>query len=571
MNHLDENKYPILNKYLNYLKKREDTIKFSETIPETQSKITLAKENKKEKEKIEDINDEEINGEDNYTLDKLNLFNSTLNLFKEKYSRLITRETAQKILIRDTELYKDSEYYKLIDQFIEFYNKLQIKDTNGNQITLAIDKNHLSDFVIDESNEIGKSYINIYKIFIRKQNEEINDLLLKKVISGVFSQNSTNKINIQQIKEDQIFNLNTNKDFSFTNIIFNYSYREIIDNQNYKSYNRYVINFDLIESKMTDLLLKNKKLLNEEINEFIYNNEAFNSEIDNLITYFYDNYDIMDITLDDKEIIYNIMKDNKGSFEKYNNYIRDFIIIIQYLDKIKKENKDIDISGDTTIYEVLNNLQDNISKDFLAIFENKKSLTVNKIINILDYFLKLIFNDIKEELKKYQDPNNDYQLEQKVIDKLNEYYESEPLISKEDLKNSIRLFMTLILFMEEDKENKIKNNYKNLINYLKIPDLWDKILYNEDKFVENLNELKGFKIPVNQIISFYNYLSENKEDNFCEEIENYIKNKPNINEDKNPPEPPIEDNPNVDNNNNSNSESHNASEDESNKYDQDDE
>ena len=567
LSHLDENKYPILNKYLHYLKNSEDTKKSSEITKEMQSKINLAKESKKEKEKEKT---EDINDEDNYTLDKLNLFNTTLNLFKEKYSHLITRETAQKILIRDTELYKDSEYFKLIDQFIEFYNKLQIKDSKGNQITLAIDKNHLSDFVVDESNEIGKSYINIYKIFIRKQNEEINDLLLKKVIAGVFSQNCTNKINIQQIKEDQIFILNTNNDFSFTNIIFNYSYREIIDNHNYRSYNRYVTNFDLIESKMTDLLLKNKKLLNEEINEFTYNNEAFNSEIDNLITFFCDNYNILDINLDDKEIIYNIMKDNKGSLEKYKNYIRDFIIIIQYLGKIKKENKDNNISGDTTIYKVLEDLNDNISKDFLALFENKKSLTVNKLTNILDYFLKLIFNDIKEELKKYQDANNDYQLEQKLIDKLNDYYEKEPLIDKDDLKNSIRLFMTLILFREEDKENKIKNNHRNLINYLKVPDLWDKILYNEDKFLENLDELKDFKIQVNQIIPLYNYLTENKEDNFCEEIENYIQNKSNINQDEKAPEPPIEDNQNEDSNKNSNAESQNNSDEESNKYDQED-
>ena len=60
---------------------------------------------------------------------------------------------------------------------------------------------------------------------------------------------------------------------SFTEIIFNSSYRKIIDEKlaNYKSYKEYEINFDMIEEIMTDYLLKNKKLLNDDIFEFILN------------------------------------------------------------------------------------------------------------------------------------------------------------------------------------------------------------------------------------------------------------------------------------------------------------
>ena len=57
-------------------------------------------------------------------------------------------------------------------------------------------------------------------------------------------------------------------------------------------YNQYVINFDSIEETMADLLLKNKKLLNEDIIiDFSYNNELLNNEVNNLITSFKQNYD----------------------------------------------------------------------------------------------------------------------------------------------------------------------------------------------------------------------------------------------------------------------------------------
>ena len=191
-----------------------------------------------------------------------------------------------------------------------------------------------------------------------------------------------------------------------------------------------------------------------------------------------------------------------------------------------------------------------------------------KITNILDYFLKLIFNDIKEELKKYQKANNNYQFEKQIITELNDYFEKEPLnskISKEALKNSIRLFISLVLFREEDKENKIKNNHKNIINYLNVPDLWDKKSYNDDKFVENLNKLKAIKIQVNQILSLYNYLTDNEEENFCEEIEDYILNESDINKEQKESEQDIEINQNEINNNNS--ENNDNSDDDNNIFD----
>ena len=75
---------------------------------------------------------------------------------------------------------------------------------------------------------------------------------------------------------------------------------------------------------------------------------------------------------------------------------------------------------------------------------------------------------------------------------------------------AIRLFTTLVLFLEkdkEDKEKKIKNNRNNLINYLKASDLWRDI-YDHPDFNKNLNELRDINVKISQIIPLYEVLGK---------------------------------------------------------------
>ena len=93
----DANKYPLLNKYINYKKDKK-------------------------------------NEDDKYSLSKFILFNKVLNLISEKYSHKITREYAENTLIKETEIYKNAENSKLIDKFIKFYNELKIDDSKKKEI-----------------------------------------------------------------------------------------------------------------------------------------------------------------------------------------------------------------------------------------------------------------------------------------------------------------------------------------------------------------------------------------------------------------------------------------------------
>ena len=148
-----------------------------------------------------------------------------------------------------------------------------------------------------------------------------------------------------------------------------------------------------------------------------------------------------------------------------------------------------------------------------------KNLNVSKITNLFDYFLKLIFKYVEGDIKKHQDKKKDvnYYLDDKNM-----------IIKKENLAKAIRIFITLVLFREKekDKDNKIRANKKNVVDYLKNKDLWDSKLYNNSqKFEENLSKLKELNIKIKGILFFYNYLLDNEDEGFEDEIVNYINNR----------------------------------------------
>ena len=395
-------------------------------------------------------------------------------------------------------------------------------------------KNHLSDFFLDPETEYGKSYKNILKKFIERQNNELTELLENKIISGKIDVNSANKINIQQIKEDEIFTFNIPEKFSFINETSNSSYRKIIDNKNYEIYNKYEIDFDSIEDNMTNLLLKNKNLLKDDIIEFSYNNELFTNEVSDIITTFKNNYNNEEISDDDRVVIYKYIDSISKNKDYYKKIIDDFITLIKYLGNRKEEN--------IMISEINSKIENNVSKEFIQIFENQKYLTIDKTYEIFEYFLNLIFIEIKEEIEEFNIDFKDKEKEQKLKDELDKFFEikddkdneddnnnndEKKIITKDNLAYAIKLFISLVLFGEKDKENKIKENKKNIFNYLNAEDLWSREVYKDPKFIEELNKLKEkYNIQMSKIIWFYDYLVEDVEEyDYKGKIEEYLKKK----------------------------------------------
>ena len=199
------------------------------------------------------------------------------------------------------------------------------------------------------------------------------------------------------------------------------------------------------------------------------------------------------------------------------------------------------------IAEINTKIENNITPEFIQVFIWQKYLVVNKTSKLFKCSLKLIFNDIKEEIEEYSTENIDKNTEKNLEDYLNSYFEvkedddydddykdnhndnkenDKKIINKDNLLSVIKWFIALVLFREDDKKNKIKLNKKNIINHLVQEDLWNKEIYKDENFNKDLNNLKKFDIQINRIIWFYDYLNENdEEDNYRKNIEDYKKRK----------------------------------------------
>ena len=217
------------------------------------------------------------------------------------------------------------------------------------------------------------------------------------------------------------------------------------------------------------------------------------------------------MNIDDKVVIYKFFFENENNLYLHKKIIQDFIKIIKYLNNISFD-KENELWKNTTIYEIIE-LNDETSNMFLKLFQNQEGLTVSKIIDIFDYYLKLIYVNVSKEIKNYQES-----LDDKSIEYINNYFSQKHLITKKDFSNALRLLITLVLFLEEDKENKIKSNCNNIISYLNASDFWNTEKFNDEKFLDNLNELKKFKIKINQIIPLYEILGKDFEDNYFDEV-----------------------------------------------------
>ena len=172
---------------------------------------------------------------------------------------------------------------------------------------------------------------------------------------------------------------------------------------------------------------------------------------------------------------------------------------------------------------------------------------VNKIPNMFDCYLKLIFKYIKDDIEKYQEKieinkkevniieyakenkekeEQKYYIDEKILQKIDKIFEDKDMIiQKETLATAIRLFISLILYREKekDKDKKIKSNRKNIVEYLKSKDLWEERIYNDSRFEENLEKIKELNIKINKILWLYYYLMKDKNEDFEKDILEYIK------------------------------------------------
>ena len=488
-----------------------------------------------------------------YSLNNLPNFNEVLNLFNETYYFSIKRDKANKLQLKDI---KDEELYinnrDEIKAFMNYFNSLSYKSTKGEDLKIS-DESKLADFFVDDGNEFGKSYKKIYKEFIKEQNKEISDLLDKKIEKGIFERNCKNEINIQSANSNEIFIINLPDKFSFDEVTFNSSYRKIALDKDYNSYNQFEVDIELIENKLTDLLLKNKKLFNDSIFNFVYSNEKLEFGNKNIITTFNKLYEIKDINIGDKKILYTFYQDNKEKNDEYFiTILNDFNQLILFLNNNKKlleeeKNNAVILKEESRITEALEKIT-RVSDNFKNIFKDNDSLIISKTTFLFGYYRDLIFKKIKNGLKPFQ-----IELKSEQKDLIQKCFEQHNVINEKIFKSAIRTFIILFLNMEKDKENNIKENKNNIVNYLDIPDIWDSATSNKRNFREELDNIKGLNISINQILYLYDYLGEDITSEYFEDVQKELKKDEDIKKIEEIKAPPREEEESQDDNDNESS------------------
>ena len=115
------------------------------------------------------------------------------------------------------------------------------------------------------------------------------------------------------------------------------------------------------------------------------------------------------------------------------------------------------------------------------------------------------------------------ELEDEQKENIKNCFEKQAIINDKVFKAAIRTFIVLFLNFEKDKENNIKQNENNIINYLNnLDDIWDITTISKENFKEELNNLKLLNIKVNQIISFYDFLGDDINPKYFEEVQKEV-------------------------------------------------
>ena len=487
-------------------------------------------------------------------LKELPKYNKFINLMINKYSYRISRKEAheKKIYEEDIFIKNENNFKETLDEFIEIWNKISPYCTKYkcHQMDEEILNNKmvLENFLIDDG-EIGKGmYLaSGYQNFIKWQNEFLEPI--SKTLDGnkggilyYLNESLKNRIDVQKANKNEIIS----KDFPDNSIYFNFlhlislhSHRNIfykskndqIIKKNYFSYNNFIYDFDEIEGKLGNILLTGKKLFNNENIKFItYCYEGFRGEKSSTLINFIELYPQKKLNdSENSEIFDYINKTNAYNTYDFTKLMFSIQLLIYYL---TQEKKSINLS----VYEVIKSSPEYlyISEDCKEFFGKFYKIQIEKLFDVFSFVELLCYDLISKNLK------DDYKidLEKSTIEKINNYFKNgyEKKIGKINLASACRKLISRYLISSRS-DNDI--NPENLLSlYLDKPDLWDlEIMKEPDIFELELNEIKEFKIKVNQafklciLLDSENVLLKNIKKKMEEKVKDKNKSK-NLNEER---------------------------------------
>ena len=483
-----ENKYPLLNSYLNIIK---------EKINDENNII-----------KKEQINEIEF-------IKYLPKFNEFSNIMIDIYSYKISRNDASSLKISKEDMYKNNQagLKDNFNSFIKIWNKIgpyvkKYENEILSPITLDNDKS-LDYFLIDcEEKGKGRYIAGAYEKFIEWQNNFLNGLiepLRESPYLNHFIKNIEKKIDIQKATNAETLNFDSIDNFN--NIIYENCKRNIFikDNKtNYINYKKLVYNFDSIEKDLGKKLLPNKKRFNHNFKFVTYCFEAFKGNKNSILIDFEKCYDQKKLELFDKQKIYDyiigLIRDNNNAFNKILFSIQR---LFYYLTIERKDAKEL-------ITDVIKDMPDyvNLHNEGIEFFEKFNNIKIEGLLNTYLFIevvsFKYILNNLKEKYKAT--------IDKIIIDDIKQKFNESKfsVISRVCLCSACRKVITRLLM---DEVEDIEGNEKNLLTpYLDREDLWDKEIWKKTElFKKDLKILRELKINIGQCYELYMFMKE-KED-----------------------------------------------------------
>ena len=449
-------------------------------------------------------------------LDNLLLMNPFEQFAINYYSYKITRDEAKSKKISDElKIINNKIIVKLYDNFEKGYNNMYYKATQykckhyEKKDLRKISKNDSIAYCLndDGEKECGMHIAAAYHELIRIQNDFLNPILNNISQNGIlhyFANQISKEIPIQKATINDVVNFEIASDSynSLFEILYIFSQRNCIINHNkidYSFYRNIKYDFKSIEEELGKILLSGKRKFSEEQIFVIYGFEGYHGNKSNIIKEFSDKYIQKPLNIQQKQKLTYLKELNCKSV------LFSLQLLIFYL---QKENK----NASEELRETIKKLP-----DYIELCEDCKNLpernnfTIANLIDIYEYIELISYEQIVDNINEFYKKEISEDEKQKITN----YFESvknnkNKIITIEILSNAVRKFISRFLSgKREDTEYKEEEPLLLFIEYKE--DIWDKNVFNNDKFNDEIEEMReSFEVHTSQSVEFYEFLNKSE-------------------------------------------------------------
>ena len=405
--------------------------------------------------------------ENNLKITKNKSKNQSINLDKElieKFNKIvprikeyfnvdipnITKDTKliELINIKDNKIYK---IYESLNSTIESFNLLLNKYKQEDQIEL--ESKDIQDFTIEDS-------------FVK--NTESNNLAFEKLLELIQIYSTRNR--------------------------FYYDELNVYDGD------KIIYDFKLIEKILINEFIFKRKLLINSRRVFIFSNEIFSGERNDLINQIIKKFEI---NIDDEKIVNEMVLELKNEIDEIDEsdnklqeiyYNLQIILIYIYYCYIKDNPKKI--NKKISLKEICQTLEENGYNKLYDKIKNSE-IFINDIIYLYEFIEEKVFNKFTN-IKSRDNKLREESLKNEKKKELNEYFKSNNLLlTKNILITAFEKYILRYCICDYEKEEEILRNF-NIKKIFNKEDIWDNKILNNPKFKEEKDKLISFNNDLEQ-------------------------------------------------------------------------